>query len=344
MTMIQPNHSATQGTYVSQASRTFGGLDYTTLTLDIAAGFPTPLDLYNINCAANGDLRCSDAGLSTVTNNIYMRAYTNTAAPKLIQSTSDADSNAQNPWGYPSLGGAIRAAVKPTQPDAANFPDRWTITLSTPVSNRDFPSVYSETTGGALNLICMKVDHASAFWFDDNPSGGTDVIMNNMVWIGAARGTFRGIRGGLADGTLGVQVYNSSIERDAPVGGQVPCLSSQSGGMQIGNPNDAPIYGNAVFGLKAEATGDDSLAMFNDIGGKPVGDGTFYPQTYIRQSVIGNSFARDILLMTNHHNGGLYGASAVIVDAFTQGTVTDEGNCDPLVLGGDNCPVTYVND
>jgi hypothetical protein len=342
MTMVQPNQSTTQGTYVSQGTQSVHGVAYPTLTLDIAAGFPTPLGLYNIMCANNGAVGCSRAGWRTLSNPNYMRAYTNTATPQLIQSTSSADSNAQNPWGFPSVKGVIQAAVKPTQPEPASFPNRWTLTLNQSLRQRAVPSAYSATTAGAMNLICMKIDDANAFSFDDRPGGGTDIVMNNMVWIGAARGTFRGIRGALTGGGLGAQVYNSSIERGPAVGGQVPCLSTQSGGIQIGQPSDPPIYGNVVYGLNAEGTGDDSVALFNDIGGMPNGNGGTYPQTVVAQSSIGNSFARDIVLTNSHQYSGMVGNLAVLVDAFTQGRVNDDGNCDPLVLGNGNCPVTYV--
>ena len=343
MTMVQPNLSTTQGTYVSQGSQIIHNAVYSTLTLDIAAGFPTPLELFNINCAKNGSAGCTAAGLHTVTDDIYMRAYTNAAAPQLIQSTSTPNSNAQFSWGYPSTGGRVIEAVSPTQPDRANYPNRWKLTLSPPSLYRPIPTYYYGTTAGVANLICMKVDDTDAFWFYDLVSGGTDIIMNNMVWIGAARGSFRGVKGSLTGGGLGAQVYNSAIARGPAVNGQVPCLSSQSGGMQFGNPNDPPIYGNAVYGLTAEGTGDDSLAMFNDIGGSRNGTSGFYPQTTIVRSVIGNSFARDILMTNDHHNSRMSGNLPVSVDTATQAEINAEGNCDPLVLGNGNCPVTYVD-
>jgi hypothetical protein len=343
MTMIQPNLSASQGTYVEQGTRTIQGVDHATLTLDMAPGLPTPLALYNLNCEANGRAGCSHGRLPTVQRDLYLRAYTNSAEPQLIQSTSEADSNAEVSWAFPGSAGMAKAAVPPTQPDPAEFPNRWTLTLSQPAGGHGIPSYYSSTTGGKPNLVCMKVNDAQAFWFDDIATGGTDVIMNNMKWIGAGRGSFRGISGQITGGGLGAQVYNSSIERAPPMGGQPLCLSTQSGGLQFGQPDDAPIYGNIVYGLKAVGTGDDSVAMFNDIGGTPGPKGVYYPQTVIAQSEIGNSFARDILLANNRRRSGLVGNSPVSVDAFTQGEITDKGHCDPIVLGTTNCPVTYVN-
>jgi hypothetical protein len=343
MTLSQPNQSTTQGIYVSQASQSINGTDYPTLTLDIASGFPTPLELFQIDCKDNGLPSCTKKGLSTVVDGIYMRAYTNSASPELIQSTSLADSNKQYQWGYPSVDHIVHVAMPPKQPDPVNFPDRWTLTLSQPASERAIPSYYSGTTAGVANLICMKIDHANALWFDDDVSGGTDVIANNLVWTGAARSTFRGIKGLMSGGGLGAQVYNSSIERGAPVGGSIPCLSTQSGGIQIGHQYDPPTYGNAVYGLRAVGTGDDSLAVFNDIGGTPDGKGGYYPQTFIRHSSIGSSFARDILLVNARNRTHVVGNSPVNVDAFTQAEINDNGHCDPLVLGSGNCPVTYVS-
>jgi hypothetical protein len=343
MAMVQPNRSTTQGTYVSFARQSIDGVDFPTLTLDIAAGLPTPLELFQINCVNNGPQGCTTSGLKTIKDDIYMRVYTNSVAPALIQSTSGNDVNAQLPWGYPTLNGKVLLAARPTQPEPVNFPNRWTVTLSRPPYRRAIPSYYSGTTAGVPNLICMKVDHANAFWFGDNQSSGTDIIMNDMVWVGAARGTFRGIRGLPAGGGLGAQIYNSTIERGPPVGGQTPCLATQSGGMQFGQPGDPPIYGNAVYGLRADGTGDDSIAMFNDIGGTRDSEGNYYPQSSIRQSAIGNSFARDIYLENVRDKTRLAGKSPVLVDLFTQSEINNNGNCDPLVMGNGNCPVTYSN-
>jgi hypothetical protein len=269
-----------------------------------------------------------------------MRAYTNEAAPQLIPSVSNKDINAQFPFGFPSVGRKRIAVAPPFQPDPTNYPNRWEITVSVPHA---LPSAYSGTTNGVANLVCMKVDHADAFWFG-GAGGGTDIILSGMNWIGASRGEFRRISASAASGTPGAQVYNSSISRAAPINGQVPCLSSQSGGMQFGQPGDPPIYGNIVYGLQAEATGDDTIAMFNDVGGQPDGNGGTYPQTVIRNSALGNSFARDIYLYNDKHFSHFPGNSPVLVDDATQNYINAYGNCDPIVLGAGNCPVTYQVD
>jgi hypothetical protein len=342
MTLAQPNRSTTQGVYVSQATRSVDGTDYPTLTLDIAAGLPTPLDLFQINCKQSGRYGCTAKGLPTVQDITYMRVYTNSSTPQVIESTSLHDKNSEYPFGYPSIDFIVHAAVAPTQPDPENFPNRWTVIGSIPISVRPIPSYYSGTTAGVPNLICMKVDYTNAFWFNDLPSGGTDVIVNNIAWIGASRSTFRGIRGALSGETLGAQIYNSVIEEQPPVDGSVSCLSTQSGGMQLGQPFDPPVYGNAVYGLRAHNTGDDTIAVFNDIGGTPDGRGGYFPQTTIRHSVIGSSFARDIQLENTPPLSKLRGHSPVLVDPFTRAIISDDGHCDPLVMGDGNCPVTYT--
>jgi len=343
MTMVQPNVSTSEGTYVAQRTKALHGTDYPTLTLDVAADFPTPMALYKMNCKVDGREVCSGARLSAIERDMYLRAYTNSSDPQLIMSASEEDSNAQDSWGYPGRKGVAAAAVPPIQPDPVHFPHRWTLTLSQPANERAIPSYYSAAIDGVPNLICMKVDEAQTFWFDDVESGGTDIIMNNIIWSGAGRGSFRGISGELTGGGLGAQVYNASIERGPPVRGQAKCLATESGGLQFGQPGDPPIYGNLIYGLKADGTADDSVAMFNDIGGTANPAGGSYPQTAIVQSTIRNSFAREILLANNHRHSGLTTKSPVVVDAFTRSQIEQNGHCDPLVLGADNCPVTYVN-
>ena len=90
------------------------------------------------------------------------------------------------------------------------------------------------------------------------------------------RGVFRG---GMSD----VKILNSSILRDPPVRGRVPCLASAAGGPQIGQPRDAPTSGDIVRNFTAAGTGDDALAFFNASGS-------------VSNVTIADSFARGILL------------------------------------------------
>jgi hypothetical protein len=342
MTMQQANMSTTQGVYVSEGTKTVMGAAFPTITMDIAPGMPSPLDLYKISCTRSGNPGCTRIhALSS--NPIYARAYTNTVPPRLIDSTSAADLNGQQAMTRPSLMQKAIAALPPMQPDAANYPHRWTVTMSTSSTHHDIPSYYSGTTNGVANLICIKTDSSEAFWFDDRATGGTDVIMNNMVWQGAGRGVFRGISGLAGGGGLGAQVYNSSIERLPNANGQ-NCLASQAGGVQMGQPGDPPIFGNLIYNFHADGTGDDSIAFFNDIGGTLAPDGSTYPVTSVLESTISNSFARDILLMNDHRNSGVKGKLKVFVDAPTRAYIEANGHCDTLLLGAGNCPVTYSND
>ncbi len=341
LTLQEALVATTQGTFVSAASHTYGGILFPTITLDMSPGFPPPLALFILNCKGTPPHPCTRQGIDAAGNDIYMRAYTNSSAPQLVQSISHTDFNGQIPFGFPTNHGIRVAVAPPFRPDRINYPYRWEITISDPAASRTIPSAYSGTTAGRPNLVCMKVDHAQAFWFGGGPSGGTDIIMSGVRWIGASRGVFRSIHASAASGTLGAQIYNSSISRAAPINGQVPCLSSQAGGMQFGQPMDPPIFGNLVFGLHAQATGDDTIAMFNDIGGHPNGHGGTYRQTNIRNSALGNSYARDILLYNDQHFSGFSGKSPVVVDAPTRKYINALGNCDPITAGAGNCPVSY---
>jgi len=63
------------------------------------------------------------------------------------------------------------------------------------------------------------------------------------------------------------------------------CLSTSGGGPQLGQPHDQPIHNVTVENLRAENTGDDSIAFFNVASGGVV-----------RNCKISDSFARGILL------------------------------------------------
>jgi hypothetical protein len=341
MTMRQALDATTQGTFVAAGTRTFDGHGYPTITLDISPGFPSPLDLFIFNCGGTPPGGCTKEGIEAASNDVYMRAYTNAAAPQLIKSVSFTDRNAQEPFGFPSYLGTRVAVAPPTQPDSVNYPYRWEITFSNPIGGRAVPTAYSGTTNGVANLVCMKYDHAQAFWFGGGTAGSTDIIFSNMRWIGGSRGTFRHVTASAESGTPGGQIYNSAISRAAPINGQVPCLSTQSGGMQFGQPGDPPVFGNIVDGLHSEASGDDTIAMFNDIGGQPNGHGGFYPQSIIRNSPLGNSFARDINLYNDQRFSHFAGKSPVYVDALTKRFINMLGHCDPIIAGRGNCPVRY---
>jgi hypothetical protein len=355
--------STTQGTLVSTGTISIsngGGTPYTyqTLTLDITpSSLATPSDVYSSHCwKLTGYSNCgtSTPADTTIQNAIYLRAYTNytsPSTPSLVLSTSGTKTNAgfngQNAWGFPqdphthtfmadSSGNVI---LEPPQ-QVVGYPNRWTLVMSD--STRPVPTAYSDSTGAGQNLVCMKADQGDFFYIIDlNASAptGTDIILNNITMLGTARSKFRGVTARSSTGTfsLGVQVYNLTIARNPAVTtqtGATPCFSTQSGGMQIGDSNDGSITGNVVFGLTADATGDDTVAFFNDNSTS----GTV-TQSSVLESEISNSLARDVVLTNSPY---------VYVDSNTQSYITTYGNCDPLVLGNNttwgtsNCPVTYV--
>ena len=336
----KPLGSTTQGAFVASGVQRINGVAYPTLTIDVPAGMPTPLALYQLNCAASVPFGCTPRGLPSVVNDVYARAYTGGATPQPVLSTSLADQNGQYAFGYPQAKGVTAAAVPPMQPDAVNFPRRWTLVMSPPANARAIPAQYTQTSAGVPNIICLKYDNGPAFWFDDLAGGGTDIIVNQVIWTGAARTTFRGVRGALSGSPRGAQIYNSTIARGPAIGGVTPCLSTQAGGIQIGQPHDPPIWGNAIYNLRAEATADDTVAIFNDIGGTRGTSGVYYPQSWVRQSSLLNSFGRDLKLYNDHAFSGLAGNSPVLVDAQTQEAISEAGACDPL-LG--SCPVDYLS-
>jgi hypothetical protein len=157
-------------------------------------------------------------------------------------------------------------------------------------------------------------------------------------------------------------VYDSTLQPNV-INGSLACLS-QGGGLQFGQPGDAPIYGNIVVGLTAISTGDDSIAFFNDIG-------TGATQSVVEQTTITGSNDRSILLTEDpsrilssnpdcpgvgtetaqsdpHHKRKaiLSCRSPVYVDAFTQQHIA---GCDTALVkpsraspNTSQCPVFYM--
>lgn len=163
---------------------------------------------------------------------------------------------------------------------------RYTLMLSNPTFD---PTAWGYAAG---SFVCVKNEGASASvgYFNDSVSGGTDIILNGMEWTQAGRSEF--------DGVSNVQILNSAILRGPTVGGQAACVSTDSGGPQIGNPfSHAYTWGNVVDGYTAQATGDDSIAFFSDIGGT-TRNGTNYPASTVQNTTISDGFARFINVYT----------------------------------------------
>jgi len=163
---------------------------------------------------------------------------------------------------------------------------------------------------GVSPLVCIKNETTSADFFllyNDQivatpPKSGTDIVMQNLTWKGMARSALKN--------TSYISVLNSAIVREPPVlvsaqpsTYQYPCLSTESGGVQINGQSssqtmqNATTYGNTISGYNAVATGDDSLAVFGDAGGSPLPDNSgVFPISSVSNSTFSDSFARAVVI------------------------------------------------
>jgi len=270
------------------------------VTLTIPEGFPTPLDLFNATLA-NPKGR-------------YLRAYTDDAVnPTLVQDVAAGSAalfvdNRQVPWGY--VGGTYKAPV----PDPSG-PNSWRIYINHAAQDMSATGAYAP----GRNMICIK---AKSYWGGYNFLNSQYVTFNHIIWTEVSRGVFRA---GSANNT----VMNAAIIRGPAIGGQTPCLSTSDGGPQFGQPGE-PTYGNTVLNFTAQATGDDSVAFFDDEGGTGL---TPQPaQSVIENLDIENSFARFVLVSTSP---GLGRPNFIIRTPITV------VGCDELALGINGCPITY---
>ncbi len=260
----------------------------------------------------------------------FMKAYTNAPNPVSVPSTETiSGSVVQNEieWGSSRLGSTY-APQPPTR--VAGHPHRWTLTFAQQQSLNPVPTYFTDPS----NILCMHKDSANAFFVIDLAGGanaGTDVVFSDMVWINEGRGVFRGV--------TGAQVLGSSFVRDGTTyaGGQYPCFAVQSGGLQFSQPGDPATYGNLVDNFTATATGDDSVAMFNDVGGTAMPGGGTYPQSRITNSTITNADQHPIRLYNNYSITNLYdypGSPPLDTSKL------DVGNCaTPLPLNHSGSPV-----
>jgi hypothetical protein len=247
-----------------------------------------------------------------------MRAYTNsTTNPTLVQYVEVngvlTEDNVQIPWGD-VVSGSTATPTKPTQ----NADGTWTIYLDYPATNLAALGVWAPNT----NLICLKAKSAGGGY---EFLGSQYITFDHITFTEYSRGVFH-------VGSSNNTVSNSSILREPAINGQVPCLSTSEGGPQFGQAGD-PTFGNTVVNFTAQATGDDSVAFFDD-------DGATGPTPQPAQSTINNlniadSFAR-FVLETQPANG-----PAPNINAISPITATD---CDTIALGAGNCPITYTTD
>jgi len=218
MTLTRPRLTVSQGVIVDS---TVPGQ----LTMDVPAGFPTPLDIYDPDKSGRR----------------YLRVYTNSKTdPQLVLTPT----NGQITWGYRD------GTPKPPTP-VADHAGRWIMYLdhADSLAGPDYAP-------GMLACVKSKAGEGQAYLFNGRGSGG-DIVFDNIRWINSSRGAFRG-------GLTGIKILNSEVRRAPAINGQVPCLATPGGGPQIGQPHDPPTHGNLVENYYAEGTGDDAVAFFND--------------------------------------------------------------------------------
>jgi hypothetical protein len=182
----------------------------------------------------------------------------------------------------------------------------------------------TDTMGAEMGFMNLDDDGASA--------AGQDVILDSILWTGAARTITTSI--------YDVTVVNSSVLRETSQNGVVPCLSTSSGGPQLAS-GKYPTYGNSILNYTAVATGDDSVAFHSDAGGS-----NGYPNSSVVGATIHDSFARGVLI-----DPGTTGVYTVPLDVFPWIGITASGTLcggapyllEPPWAQQPYCPTTDVN-
>jgi hypothetical protein len=229
------------------------------VVLDIEQGFPDPYSLF----AIEGGAGRFDAGR-------YLRKYDNSNKldPLVI-----LDNNRQISWGWRN--GAPVYPVEDT-----NVPNRWTIFL-----NNASTVVSYYAPGDYLGIKSKSEGHI--YWF----SRGSDLVFRNIRWRNSSRGLVRG-------GFSNVGLYGCRIEREDPINGQMPCMSTPSGGPQMNQDGD-PVSTNMILeNCYIDSPGDDCVAFFKVDCGKVI------------NSTLRNSFARGFLVTPEANN--ICGANNIV--------------------------------
>jgi hypothetical protein len=156
----------------------------------------------------------------------YLRKYINSRTnPELVVSNND-----QIPW--------LSAS-----PDSI-VPNRWHIHLN----RANYVAAHYQIG----DLIGIKSKHeGQAFWF----MGGYDIKFENILWTHLSRGVFRYVNK--------ITIRNYHVAKAPAIEGQVPALSTPSGGPQIGQPWDGNVKDVLVENSTFDGTGDDAIALFN---------------------------------------------------------------------------------
>jgi hypothetical protein len=144
-------------------------------------------------------------------------------------------------------------------------------------------------------IVCGKGAGEGAGFADvtDSHVGGSDIVFDSLVLKEEAHANIIGIHGFV--------LTNVSISREPASGSQLPCLATNGGGFQVHGADSSTsdlltkgTYGNRVDNFTAEATADDTLAFFGDIGGNSYGSPTVtFPQSTIGSSTTVGHFLID---------------------------------------------------
>ncbi|WP_242085537.1 T9SS type A sorting domain-containing protein [Aestuariivivens sediminis] len=183
----------------------------------------------------------------------YLRKYDNTNPldPQVIR-----DNNQQVAWGWRN-----DAPVYPEQLTG----NEWRIYLNNASTVLDHYSV-----GDYVGVKSKSEGHI--YWF----AGGSDLVFRNIRWRNSSRGLVRG-------GFSNVGLYGCRIEREDPIDGQAPCMSTPSGGPQMNQDGDSVSTNMVVEDCYIDSPGDDNIAFFHVDGGR------------VKNTTVRNGFARGIL-------------------------------------------------
>jgi hypothetical protein len=300
---------------------------------------PHPGPLAQFNSTVNGDLPVMYARsytMPTTGSPMPEPSY-----PCITGGINCVNSQVTLGWITDNHGGARYTAPV----ESETIGSQWTVTTWDHVNASQNPALvlasYAHTSGYGpyTNYVCTKDDSDAAVYINES-AAGEDIVFKNVVFLNHGRAVFRGVGGGgyysgynnppkFGDKELnptsaypnynggigpsiggtyygfsnqGVQLLNYTIKGTNSTG----CLQTPGGGVQIHGYNEqGPVWGNYINNYTALATGDDSLAIFNDIGGQTatftvIGGalaGTYsasYPPSIINNVDVENSFVRSI--------------------------------------------------
>jgi|GEM_PF-4361475 len=164
-----------------------------------------------------------------------------------------------------------------------------------------------------------------AYGFDNTGvAEGTNVGFKDVVWYDQGRGIWINFKNSF--------LLDSAIKRRPPINGQTQVMSSSGGGAQFVTPKAMPGTGGGtrIDHFVAESTGDDSIAIFNDMSN----------DTVVSNTVISSSFARTINLFKSCHvklenNVGKFCSPQFDFPKQYKGCVTDTSHPGPSPCGPD---------